>query len=93
MLWIQKEKPDLFSSVKTILHLPQYFTFVLTRKIISESTSIGCHTFLWDFDKMKYHQWVKNKGFELPEPISNKTAFSVEISGEQILVGTGIHDS
>lgn len=93
MLWIQQEKPEVFKKVKSILHFPQYLSYILTNKIVSEPTSIGCHTFMWNFDQMDYHQWVTDKGFSLPKPITNDVVFPIEISGEKLLVGTGIHDS
>ena len=93
MLWLQQEKPEVFRNVKSILHFPQYLSYILTNKIVSEPTSIGCHTFLWDFDQMDYHQWVTDNGFSLPKPISNNVVFPIEISGKKLIVGTGIHDS
>ena len=32
--------------------------------LVSDITSIGCHTNLWDFQKNKYHYWVKQEGIE-----------------------------
>jgi sugar (pentulose or hexulose) kinase len=93
MLWLQKEKPEVFKKVRSILHFPQYLTYKLTGEIISEPTSIGCHTFMWDFDQMNYHRWISDKGFTLPVPITNDIVFPAEIHGQQIKVGTGIHDS
>lgn len=93
MLWLQQEKPEVFKNVKSILHFPQYLTYSLTHQIVSEPTSIGCHTFMWDFDQMDYHTWVADKGFVLPKPITNDVVFPIEISGKKIKVGTGIHDS
>ena len=93
MLWLQQEKPEVFRNVKSILHFPQYLSYILTNKIVSELTSIGCHTFMWDFDQMDYHQWVTDKGFLLPKPITNDIVFPIGISGKKLLVGTGIHDS
>lgn len=93
MLWLQKEKPALYQKVKSILHFPQYLSYILTGKIVSEPTSIGCHTFMWDFDRMDYHQWVSDKGFSLPKPITNDVVSPAEISGHKFMVGTGIHDS
>lgn len=93
ILWLQKEKPEVFNKVKSILHLPQYLSFTLTKKKVSEPTSIGCHTYLWDFDQMSYHQWVSDKKISLPEPCTNDVVFNATISGTEIKVGTGIHDS
>lgn len=93
MLWLQSEKPELFSKVKSILHFPQYLSFRLTNELVSEPTSIGCHTFMWDFDRMDYHAWIADKGFSLPKPKTNDLVFPVELSGRKLMVGTGIHDS
>ncbi len=92
-LWLKKEKAEVFNKAKSILHFPQYLSYSLTNKIVSEPTSIGCHTFMWDFDKMQYHQWVNDKGISLPKPITNDVVFPAEIAGKEIKVGTGIHDS
>jgi sugar (pentulose or hexulose) kinase len=93
ILWLKKEKPEIFSKVKSILHFPQYLSYTFHGKICAEPTSIGCHTFMWDFDKMKYHQWVGDKGISLPKPITNNVVFPVKIFTKDIKVGTGIHDS
>jgi sugar (pentulose or hexulose) kinase len=92
-LWIKKEKTEVFNKAKSILHFPQYLSYSLTNEIVSEPTSIGCHTFMWDFDKMQYHQWVNDKGIALPKPITNDVVFPATIGGKEIKVGTGIHDS
>ncbi|MCE5347551.1 MAG: hypothetical protein LLG13_14880 [Bacteroidales bacterium] len=92
-LWLKAEKPDVFSKIKYILHFPQYLSYILTGKIYSEHTSIGCHTALWDFDNMAYHPWVKMNGLNLPEPVPVNTLNEINIEGKKIQVGIGIHDS
>jgi sugar (pentulose or hexulose) kinase len=92
-LWLKRVKPDVFAKTRHILHFPQYLSFLLTGKIYSEHTSIGCHTALWDFDNMKYHKWVKDELLPFPEPVSVGTVNEVEIDGKKIMVGIGIHDS
>jgi sugar (pentulose or hexulose) kinase len=92
-LWLKTVKPEIFSKVKHILHFPQYLSYLLTGKVYSEHTSIGCHTALWDFDKMDYHQWVTEEGFNVPEPVAVGTLNDVVLDGKQIKVGIGIHDS
>lgn len=93
ILWLKATKPQLFSQVRNILHFPQYISYLLTGKICSEHTSIGCHTALWDFDNMSYHPWIKDQCIELPEPVPVNTVNEVEIDGKKIKVGIGIHDS
>ena len=92
-LWLKSVKPEVFSKVKHILHFPQYLSYILTGKIYSEHTSIGCHTGLWDFDKMAYHPWVTEYGLTLPVPVPVDTLNEVVIGGKTINVGIGIHDS
>ena len=93
ILWLKREKPELFNRICSILHFPQYFIYALTGQVISEPTSIGCHTFLWDFDMMCYHPWVNDNKLELPKPVTNDIVFETKIGNKKILVGTGIHDS
>jgi sugar (pentulose or hexulose) kinase len=93
ILWLKSIKPDVFSKVRYILHFPQYISYLITGKICSEHTSIGCHTGLWDFDNMKYHSWVSDQGLDLPQPVPVETITEVEIEGKKLKAGIGIHDS
>lgn len=92
-LWLRTVKPEVFARIKYMIHFPQYLSYLLTGKVYSEHTSIGCHTALWDFDNMCYHPWVKCLGIELPQPVPVNTLNEVEIEGKKIQVGIGIHDS
>ena len=92
-LWLKAVKPEVFCRIKNILHFPQYLSYILTGKIYSEHTSIGCHTAFWDFDNMSYHPWVKVHGLNLPVPVPIDTTNEVFIEGKKIRVGIGIHDS
>lgn len=92
-LWLKTTRPEVFRKVKTILHFPQYFSYILTGKICSEHTSIGCHTALWDFDNMTYHPWVSKYGIRVPDPVPVDTVEEVMIEGKKLKVGIGLHDS
>ena len=92
-LWLRSVKPEVFEKIKHILHFPQYLSYILTGKIYSEHTSIGCHTGLWDFDNMTYHPWVNEYGLSLPDPVPVDTVNEVIIGGKAVSVGIGIHDS
>lgn len=93
VLWLKAAKPEIFSKVRYILHLPQYMSYLITGKIYSEHTSIGCHTGLWDFDNMAYHPWVADYGLNLPLPVPVQTINTVEIGEKKLFCGIGIHDS
>jgi len=92
-LWLKKLKPDIFTQVKSIVHLPQYLSYLLNGIISSEHTSIGCHTGLWDFDDMSYHSWTKQLGNTLPEPESVESIYPSTNPDFNGPVGIGIHDS
>lgn len=79
---------DFWPEVFKALHFPNYLASLFTGKHISEITSIGCHTALWDFDLGQYHTWVSAIEDWLA-PIATQ-AF-LEIDG--IKYGFGLHDS
>ncbi|MCD0467117.1 FGGY-family carbohydrate kinase [Flavobacterium sp. ENC] len=89
---LKEENPALFEKVKYCLHLPQYLSFLLTNEAYSDITSIGCHTNLWNFKKMKYHKWVKNEVIidKLPPLHYGKDVIK---NKDGLAIGTGLHDS
>ncbi len=93
LLWLKRTRPEVFSAVKHILHLPQYLSYLLTRRIASEHTSIGCHTAMWDFDTMEYHPWLEEEGISLPDPQDVSGTVGVQFGKSVFEAGIGIHDS
>ncbi len=93
MLWLKKEKAHIWKDVENVLHFPQYLSYVLTGQVLSEPTSIGCHTFMWDFDQMEYHPWISQEGITLPQPVNNDKVLEATIGGHAFKTGVGIHDS
>lgn len=93
MYWLKNKKPHLWKQVTSILHYPQYLSYLFTKKITADFTSIGAHTAIWNFDKMEYHSWLKKENIPLPIPLNGKKAIPSTINGEKIAVGTGLHDS
>jgi len=93
ILWLKRKKPDLYKKAMHIVHLPQYLSYLFTGRVVSEYTSIGCHTAMWDFDNKKYHSWLKDESVVLPEPVPNDTVYDVSVNGHNIKAGIGIHDS
>ena len=93
--WIKKTKPEIFKKIKYSLHLPQYLSYVFTGIPISEYTSIGCHTSLWNYETKDYHDWVYKEGINtiLPPIVSTETSINMNYNGTRIKVGAGIHDS
>ena len=58
------EQPMVFAKIKWALHLPQYIHYLISGKLATAITSIGCHTMMWDFAKQKYHRWVQKEGLD-----------------------------
>src|SRR5699024_400552 len=95
LYWLKYKKPDKFSRIKQTLHFPQYLSAIFTGAYISEYTSLGCHTGLWDFEENNYHRWVEEEEMEglLPELQLTTNTMQAEIKNAQVETGVGIHDS
>ena len=92
LYWLKETKPEVFYSIRYSLHLPQYCNFVFSNQPVSEITSVGCHTALWDFQKNQYHDWVLT---EKLDSVQQKPLLSSNISDTKhaFALGIGIHDS
>lgn len=95
LYFLKYAKPDFFKNVKHCLHLPQYLSLIFTGEMVSDYTSIGCHTGLWDFAKMDYHDWVKREGIEglLPPILPGNSLLITKPELGSIPCGIGVHDS
>ncbi|MEX2600383.1 MAG: FGGY family carbohydrate kinase [Balneolaceae bacterium] len=95
LYWLRERKPDLFRDIHTTLHFPQYLASLFTGRYLSELTSIGCHTGLWDFRKWQYHEWLEKESFSglLPPVKTVTTVLDGGYNEERFTTGTGIHDS
>lgn len=95
LYWLKYTKPNVFKKIKYSLHLPQYLSYVFTGIHVSDYTSIGCHTMLWDYEKKDYHRWVYEEKIDkiLAPIVPTKTYWYMEYNGKVLRVGTGIHDS
>ena len=92
---IKHDKPQLFQHIRYALHLPQYLSFLVTHQLVSDVTSIGCHTMLWDFSRNQYHAWVLSEALDQRlGPLSTSDSVLTVTYQEQLLnVGVGLHDS
>ncbi|MBD0724703.1 carbohydrate kinase [Flavobacterium sp. L1I52] len=95
LYWLKHTKPEVFKKIKYSLHLPQYMSYIFTGIPLSEYTSIGCHTALWDYEKKDYHSWVYEEEIHkiLPPIVSTETSINMNYNGKRIKIGVGIHDS
>lgn len=92
---IKHQHPEIFKNIKYALHLPQYVSYLISGKIYSDMTSIGCHTQLWDFRKQQYHDWVYKEHLDgLLAPIMpSDEVIEATFMGKRYIVGAGLHDS
>lgn len=93
---IKYDKPALFGHIRYALHLPQYLSYVVTRQPLSDITSIGCHTMLWDFTQNKYHDWVRAEGLEtkMGDLFPADKTMTAQLGDDRKLpAGVGLHDS
>lgn len=88
LYWLKHCKPQVFDTISYSLHLPQWVAYLLGRPMCSETTSLGCHTMLWDFEQNDYHHWVKNEGIDGKFPPVFKAGF-----GAAFYSPNGLHDS
>ncbi len=95
LYWLKHHRPAVFARIRYSLHLPQYLSYVFTGIPISEYTSIGCHTALWDYEKKDYHPWVYAEKLHtlLPPIVSTETSINMNYNGQRIKIGVGVHDS
>lgn len=95
MFWLKYTQSETFEKIKYSLHLPQYLSYIFTGVPVSEYSSIGCHTMLWDYEKKDYHDWVyKEKINEKFPPIAKTNkALKITYNKKEINMGIGIHDS
>ncbi len=77
------------------LHLPQYLSFLITGKVYSDITSIGCHTMLWNYDNNDYHDWVKKEGIDkrLAPIFPSDEVIRSRAHWKEFYAGIGLHDS
>jgi sugar (pentulose or hexulose) kinase len=95
LYWLKKQRPEVFNQIKFSLHLPQYLSYLFTGKPVSDITSIGCHTNLWNFATNQYHSWViKENIASRLAPLKPSDSFElVELYETKIPIGVGLHDS
>jgi len=95
LYFLKHHKPQQFAKIHSSLHLPQYLSYLFTGVQVSDYPSLGCHTGLWDFETMHYHEWVKNEAcLSLLAPLrKGKTLLQTTTEFGCIPCGLGIHDS
>ncbi|RLA05601.1 MAG: hypothetical protein DRQ47_00780 [Gammaproteobacteria bacterium] len=103
LFYLQQTYPAQWEKAETIMLLPQYFCWKLTGIAVTELTSLGCHTDLWNIKEGKYSSlvnqcdWLKlfpniKKTGEKLGPVCAGVAEETGLE-TKTLVLNGIHDS
>lgn len=95
LYWLKHCRQEVFRRVRWSLHLPQYLSFLFSGEPLSEFTSLGCHTALWNFEREDYHPWVREEGLDavLAPIVPSDTVVTGKVFGRQLRIGVGLHDS
>jgi len=104
LFWLKGRYPPRFAGVKDVLFLPQYIGYILTGEKAVEFTCVGCHTYLYDFEKKDWSNVAKKLGVldKFPPEFSNPWdalgILKADICAStgldrNCIVTVGIHDS
>ncbi len=95
LYWIKKTKPKIYKKIKYAIHFPQYLSYLFTEIPLSDFTSIGCHTSLWNYKNKAYHSWVAKEEIDkiLPPLTTTNKSINTYYNDKYLKVGIGIHDS
>ncbi|WP_214469568.1 FGGY-family carbohydrate kinase [Mesorhizobium sp. dw_380] len=98
MLWLQEVDPDAFAAATSILGYPQYWSWRLGGRPVSEVSYLGCHSHLWAPRKRDFSSLVDAEGWRGQMPAFERAG---AVIGERRLGGAarpvaihnGVHDS
>ena len=103
LYWLSRAFPEAFARVDTILPYPQYWGWRFTGEKASETTSLGCHTDLWNPGARSFSTLATREGWQrlfppLKRPWDTLGTITPALAAETGLpttcrVVTGIHDS
>jgi len=103
LVWQHQHCAREFDRAKVLLMYPQYWSWRLSGKLVSEVSSLGCHTDLWSPKKRDYSSLVAGQGWthllpplapawESVGPLSKAVATESGLPAS-CRVHVGVHDS
>ncbi len=100
ILYIKLKHKNIYNKIQNILTLPQFISWIFSKKITSEITYFGNHTHLWDFKRNNFSSLVTKLNIKNKIPKIKKAGslighyiFDKRLSKQKIKVLNGIHDS
>ena len=92
LYWVKSGFPKVYERTRTILFLPEYFSFTLCKAESAEITSIGCHTYLYDIVDEDWSVVAEGLDFPRRTPSIRNVWDCIGQYGDAE-VAPGIHDS
>lgn len=104
LYFFQREMPDAWRRVAHVLFYPQFLAYRLTGRVGADFTYAGCHTYLFDFERMDYSSVADSLQVRalLPESIDDPGSvlgrLDPAVAGRtglspETTVTLGVHDS
>jgi sugar (pentulose or hexulose) kinase len=96
MLWLEHVEPHSFRQTKAILGYPQYWSWRLGGRQVTEASYMGCHSYLWAPKKCDFSSLVDRFHWrEKMPPLARAGAVigTMEIAGRATAIHNGVHDS
>ncbi|TPM37822.1 carbohydrate kinase [Mesorhizobium sp. B2-3-4] len=98
MLWLQAVDPDAFAAATSILGYPQYWSWRLGGRPVSEVSYLGCHSHLWAPRRRDFSSLVDAEGWRgrMPAFARAGEAIGERLLGENkraVTIHNGVHDS
>lgn len=103
LYWQQQTYPSAFARATSILFYPQYWVWRMTGARVSEPTTLGCHTDLWNPEAGTFSRLAEDRGWsslfpKLVHPWEAAGTIRPELAAKTGLpadcrVVAGIHDS
>ena len=88
--------PDLFENADAILNYPQFWNWLFTGAKVSEISSIGCHSHLWNPRADTFSSLVERRGWRPKFPPFRRAGEilgETRIGAQSVPVHNGVHDS
>ncbi len=104
LLFAKERFPEQFARTELVLSYPQYWGYRLSGAAGAEGTYVGCHTYLWDWQKEEYSSVARVLGLadKMPSPLRKSQDILGRLKPElaarlgldaSTIVTMGIHDS
>ncbi|WP_119304083.1 FGGY-family carbohydrate kinase [Dongia deserti] len=88
--------PDMFRQADAILNYPQFWNWLFTRAKVSEISSIGCHSHLWNPRADTFSSLVERRGWRAKFPPLRRAGEilgEARIGSQSVPIHNGVHDS